>query len=102
MPHVARNLKTSPVDGYATETSDLQVATEKALQAHWAKLVASDPNHIPKLEKSLHVQFLARNLVQGFPARYTSQDASQAWLIFWSLQSFSVLGVGLDDEMRQR
>ncbi|KAF7313263.1 Protein farnesyltransferase subunit beta [Mycena kentingensis (nom. inval.)] len=54
------------------------------------------------LDKKAHMNFLIRNLVQGFPARYTSQDASQPWLIFWTLQSFSILQVGLDPGNKQR
>ncbi|XP_006456065.1 hypothetical protein AGABI2DRAFT_210804 [Agaricus bisporus var. bisporus H97] len=41
-------------------------------------------------------------MMQGFPARYLSQDASQPWLLFWALQSFSALQVGLDPDNRQR
>jgi protein farnesyltransferase subunit beta len=48
------------------------------------------------------LQFLARNLAQGFLARYTSQDADQPWLLFWTLQSFSILQVGLDPADKQR
>lgn len=102
MPQKVRDLQATPVDGYPTATSNLQISVENALQAHWQNLVASNPHHIPILQKNSHIQFLARNLVQGFPARYTSQDASQAWLIFWSLQSFCLLGVALDEPMKQR
>ena len=102
MASTARNAPPTPVDGYPSATSDLQAHTEHVLLDHLDKLLASDPNHIPKLQKDAHIQFLARNIVQGFPARYTSQDASQAWLVFWLLQSFSVLGVALDDQMKQR
>ncbi|KAF8879063.1 terpenoid cyclases/protein prenyltransferase alpha-alpha toroid [Infundibulicybe gibba] len=48
------------------------------------------------------MQFLARVFMQGFPIRYTSQDASQPWLLFWTIQSFSLLQVGLDPDSRQR
>lgn len=40
--------------------------------------------------------------MQGFPARYLSQDASQPWLLFWTLQAFSVMQVSLDVGNRQR
>jgi protein farnesyltransferase subunit beta len=48
------------------------------------------------------MQFLVRNLVQGFPERYKSQDASQPWLLYWTLQAFSILQVGLDPGNKQR
>ena len=74
----------SATNAHLSPTSHLQHETEETLL-----------NHISAL-------FLARNLAQGFPARYTSQDASQLWLLFWTLQSFSVLQVGLDPADKQR
>ncbi|EIW78087.1 terpenoid cyclases protein prenyltransferase [Coniophora puteana RWD-64-598 SS2] len=56
----------------------------------------------PALQRNAHLQFLVRNLTQGFPERYVSQDASQPWLLFWTLQSFSVARVGLDPGNKQR
>ena len=48
------------------------------------------------------MQYLIRNLVQGFPTRYTSQDASQPWLMFWTVQSFGILQVALDPTTKQK
>ena len=48
------------------------------------------------------MQYLIRNLIQGFPTRYTSQDASQPWLMFWTVQSFGILQVALDPVTKQR
>ena len=61
-----------------------------------------NPHSELTLQKTTHLRFLARNMLQGFPARYMSQDASQPWLLFWTLQSFSVLQTGLDPGNRQR
>src|ERR1700722_18471275 len=49
-----------------------------------------------------HITFLVKNLVHGFPSSYTSQDASQSWLMFWSLQGISVLQVGMDPNNKRR
>lgn len=87
-------LRPTPVDGFPTQTSHLQRETEELLSKHASGQAT--------LNKNAHMQFLVRNLVQGFPARYTSQDASQPWLMFWTLQAFSVLQVGLDPGNRQR
>ncbi|OBZ72750.1 Protein farnesyltransferase subunit beta [Grifola frondosa] len=95
-----RHLRSTPTDGYATPTSHIQAATEQILRSHLPS--ASEANQGPVLQKNIHLQYLLRNLVQGFPERYTSQDASQPWLIFWTLQGFSVLGVGLDDQTKKR
>jgi protein farnesyltransferase subunit beta len=40
--------------------------------------------------------------MQGLPSRFVSQDASQPWILFWVLQSVSILGVGLDPDNKQR
>jgi protein farnesyltransferase subunit beta len=54
------------------------------------------------LQRNSHVAFLAKNFIQGFPSKYTSQDASQPWLMYWILQSFSCLQVGLDPGNKQK
>lgn len=91
-------LRPVPMDAFPTPTSASQAETEKVLLEHLPAEDKADPT----LQKNAHMQFLIRNLVQGFPARYTSQDASQAWLIYWTLQAFSVLQVGLDPGNKQR
>jgi hypothetical protein len=88
----------TPVDAYPTETSNLQADTEDILQGQ----VPLDGVSGRVLNKRTHLEFLVRNLVQGFPARYTSQDASQPWLMFWTLQSLSALQVGIDPDNKQR
>ncbi|KAJ7207994.1 terpenoid cyclases/Protein prenyltransferase [Mycena pura] len=86
-------MRPTPVDAFPTATSASQAETEKVLIDH----IPGDPTKTPPtLQKNAHMQFLIRNIVQGFPARYTSQDASQPWLMYWTLQAFSVLQVGLD------
>ncbi|KAJ7280332.1 terpenoid cyclases/protein prenyltransferase alpha-alpha toroid [Mycena rebaudengoi] len=85
-----------PIDSYPTATSSTQAETEKVLLAH------VPVGEAPVLQKNAHMQFLIRNLVQGFPARYTSQDASQSWLMYWTLQAFSILQVGLDPGNKQK
>ncbi|KAH7925777.1 terpenoid cyclases/Protein prenyltransferase [Leucogyrophana mollusca] len=90
--------KRFPDDSYYTETSDIQAETETVLLKH----LPADPNSLPSLQKNQHLQFLVRHLVQGFPSRYASQDASQPWLLYWTLQGLSVAGVGLDPDNKQR
>ncbi|OCH90755.1 terpenoid cyclases/Protein prenyltransferase [Obba rivulosa] len=96
-PTTSDQLRPTPTDGYPSPTSRLQTATEDILRAHQPS--AGTP---PILNRNLHIQYLLRNLQQGFPERYTSQDASQTWLLFWTLQGFSTLGIGLDDRTKQR
>lgn len=92
----------TPTDAFPTATSKAQAETEAVLLKHFP--IPPSPTQVPvsNLDKSTHVQFLVRNLIQGFPERYKSQDASQPWLLFWTLQSFSVLQVGLDPGNKQR
>ncbi|KAJ7334767.1 terpenoid cyclases/Protein prenyltransferase [Mycena albidolilacea] len=91
-------LRPAPIDAFPTATSSAQSETEKVLLQH----LPADPTAPPTLNKNPHLQFLIRNIVQGFPARYTSQDASQPWLMYWTLQSFSVLSVGIDPGNKQK
>ncbi|KAG1857016.1 terpenoid cyclases/protein prenyltransferase alpha-alpha toroid [Suillus subalutaceus] len=88
----------SPHDSYETETTDHQTETETILLKH----VPLNPDSPSPLQKDAHLQFLVRNLIQGFPSRYISQDASQPWLLYWTLQSFSVMGVALDPNNKQK
>ena len=60
------------------------------------------PTPTPTLQKKAHMNFLIRNLIHGFPTRYTSQDASQPWLMFWTVQSFGILQVALDPDTKQK
>ena len=41
-------------------------------------------------------------LAAGIPGSYMSQDASRPWLILWTLQGSSVLGVAMDENTKQR
>lgn len=54
------------------------------------------------MKKQVHMQFLVKHLVNSRPARYLSHDASEPWLMFWTLQAFSTLQVGLDFRNAQR
>ena len=103
----ARDIRATPIDGYPTYTSETQEATEEDLRPRFETALADDtaePDSFsgPALQRNQHLQFLLRNLQQGFPGRYMSQDASQPWLIFWTLQGFSVLGVGIDAQTKKR
>src|SRR5216684_2162016 len=84
----------TPIDAYPTETSSLQTETEHILQSQ----VPLDGSGGSVLNKKGHLELLVRNLIQGFPARYMSQDASQPWLMFWTLQSLSALQVAVDPD----
>jgi hypothetical protein len=85
----------TPDDGLTTDTSETQLTTER-------ELLAAGQEAQPVLRRDQHTQFLARNLLQGFPSRYQAYDASQPWLVYWTIQSFSILQVGLDDTNRQK
>jgi len=92
----------TPVDAYPTDTSNLQGETEKVLQGQVLFDSSGSGSGGYVLNKKGHLELLVRNLVQGFPARYMSQDASQPWLMYWTLQSFSALQVAMDPDNKQR
>ena len=95
---MARQFQLTKTDSYPTATTDEQTATETLL----AQFIEPDGPAQPTLEKTAHLNFLVRMLVQGFPQRYISQDASQPWLLFWIMQSVSLLGAGMDPENKQK
>ncbi|TFK49209.1 terpenoid cyclases/Protein prenyltransferase [Heliocybe sulcata] len=88
----------TPTDSFPTDTSVLQGETEETLSKH----IPSPEYPAQPLNRNAHLQWLVRNMVQGFPTRYTSQDASQPWLMFWTLQSLSTLQAGLDSGNKQK
>ncbi|KAF8734549.1 Terpenoid cyclases Protein prenyltransferase, partial [Rhizoctonia solani] len=64
-------------------------------------LVLKNPSDV-KLDRPAHARWAYTSLIQGLPGRYTSQDASQPWLIYWALQTLTCLGVQLDPATKQR
>lgn len=96
------NPRPTPTDAFPTSTSIAQAQTEVDLLQCLPDPDNQDNVHAPILTRNPHMQFLIRNLIQGFPARYTSQDASQPWLLFWTVQAFCLLQVELDPGNKQR
>ncbi|PVF99368.1 terpenoid cyclases/Protein prenyltransferase [Serendipita vermifera] len=84
-------------DGLSTPTSDLQIKTEKDLQ----QVYSATPKPLT-LQRMRHFNWLKPLIFQGLPAGYKSQDASQPWLLFWIVQSFQLMGAGLDPQTKQR
>ncbi|GJJ14304.1 hypothetical protein Clacol_008568 [Clathrus columnatus] len=85
-------------DGYRTETSLEQWLVEDS----FLEALPSDPSKISVLKRNEHLNYLAKLLLEGLNKRYAVQDASQPWLTFWILQSFSLLGVLLDPGNKQK
>jgi protein farnesyltransferase subunit beta len=53
------------------------------------------------LRKNEHTQYLASNFFK-LPGAYVSLDASRPWLMFWTVHSLDLLGVGLDQATKDR
>jgi protein farnesyltransferase subunit beta len=87
-----------PTDGIETETSRAQAETEDVLLNH----IPDAPGAVPVLHDAQHKNWMARNLIQGFPSRYQAYDASQPWLMYWTLQSFCTLQVAMDPDNRKK
>src|SRR4051812_9530566 len=90
-------LRPTPTDGYPTSTSEQQFETEESI----TNLILSTKTPLT-LNRQTHLSWIARLFFQGFPAKYTSQDASQPWLLYWVTQSFQMLGAALDAGSQQR
>ncbi|KAH7333873.1 terpenoid cyclases/Protein prenyltransferase [Rhizoctonia solani] len=91
--------KATPTDGRDTQTSFAQFETETSISD--LLLILKDPSNVT-LDRAAHAQWAYKSLTQGLPGRYTSQDASQPWLIYWALQALTCLGVQLDPTTKQR
>ncbi|KAJ1303977.1 hypothetical protein OPQ81_008387 [Rhizoctonia solani] len=91
--------KATATDGRDTQTSLAQFETETLISD--LLLVLKDPSNV-KLDRATHARWVYTSLIQGLPGRYTSQDASQPWLIYWALQTLTCLGVQLDTVTKQR
>ena len=102
LPHTTMSttttMKPTRTDSYPTASSNEQATTETILAQH--RPASHQPK--PPLQRNLHLQYLVRNLIQGLPGRFVSQDASQPWLVFWPVQSFYFLGAGIDPDNKQR
>ncbi|KAG9047179.1 CAAX farnesyltransferase (FTase) subunit beta [Tulasnella sp. UAMH 9824] len=89
-----------PTDGCATETSKSQAETEKSISQLFETIFETQKPIT--LARNNHLNWLIRFLVQGFPQRYISQDASQPWLLYFLLQSFQTLGIAFDPDTKKK
>ena len=95
--HVVPRPSSKAPDGFATPTSITQQDVEQQIQ----KAYASSTQPLT-LHRMRHFNWLKVLLYQGLPAAYKSQDASQPWILFWIVQSFQLMGAGLDPGTKQR
>lgn len=97
---MSKTVKPTKTDSYPTLTSEEQAQVEYIISQHRPTGQKSEIK--PTLQKNTHLQYLVRNFSQGFPARFVSQDASQPWLAFWTVQGFYVMGAALDPVNKQK
>ena len=50
-----------------------------------------------ELNRCLHLKYLQKGFLHGFPSTFVSLDASRPWLVYWALHSFDLLD-GLQPE----
>jgi protein farnesyltransferase subunit beta len=94
--------RATPDDGYPTPTSREQRETEARISNCLPPPGNESTTATYTLDRKAHLNYVARNLFQGFPRHYVYQDASQPWFMFWLFQSFSLLGAGFDPDNKQR
>jgi hypothetical protein len=87
----------APTDGVSTATSREQLDTEAAIH----RVLSTSASSAPDLRKAEHGQYIG-SLFFGLPAPFTALDASRPWLLFWSLHSFDLMGVALDQGNKDR
>ncbi|CCJ29712.1 unnamed protein product [Pneumocystis jirovecii] len=74
-----------------TETAAVQLETERICMRH-----LSDNIHEPQLNLTSHITYLLNVLTKPLPKPYIALDASQPWIIYWTLCAYSLLGQSVD------
>lgn len=96
-----------PSDGVYTDTLSEQRDTEQKL----ARCLEQSPALVPGeqateggktvLRKNEHTLFLTRTFY-GLPSGYVTLDASRPWLMYWTVHSLDLLGVLIDQDLKNR
>jgi len=102
-----------PTNSHPTDTLTEQSETEQLI-LEYLNLTAppEDPNDVPTrsgeeaapvtvLRKQEHNVFLGSTLFQ-LPGGYVALDASRTWLLYWTVHSLEILGIALDQEIKNR
>jgi len=105
LPHVPL-----PTNSHPSATLDEQQETEQLISSAISLTAppfdegvsAGSPN-IPSsvLRKTEHSQFLASTMFK-LPSAYVGLDASKPWLLFWTVHSLDLLGISLDQGIKDR
>ncbi|WVQ63932.1 uncharacterized protein L199_002088 [Kwoniella botswanensis] len=93
-----------PTNSHPTSTLDEQQETESLISSLFALLpppTSDTDGQTTSLRKQEHVQFLASTFFK-LPGKFVSLDASRPWLVFWTVHSLDLLGVGLDQGTKDR
>lgn len=102
LPHqpLPSNSHPSATLGEQSETEQL-IESLVSLTAPPSQPGKEAKNDSTVLRPNEHVQFFSQSLFR-LPAGYVSLDASRPWLIFWTVHSLDLLGVGLDQGTKDR
>jgi protein farnesyltransferase subunit beta len=81
-----------------TDTTESQCDVEEEVRTLYDKWL--ETGETPHLLKEKHIKYLKMAL-GPIPDMFKSLDASQPWLIYWSSNALSVLGVGIEEEVKR-
>ena len=87
-----------PSNSHPTATLTEQSETEQLISD---LLALTDLSATHALRKQEHNVFLASTLYK-LPSGYVSLDASRPWLLYWTAHSLDLLGIALDQEIKNR
>jgi len=85
-------------DGLPTTTSKQQGEIEAKIAEVYGRLRDSDIGESVYLLRRKHLAYL-RQGIRHLPAAFSSLDASQPWLCYWSLHSISLLGGNIPPDL---
>ncbi|GAB0100478.1 Protein farnesyltransferase subunit beta [Sergentomyia squamirostris] len=90
-------------EGVETVTSKEQIATEKLVELcfdRFQQLASIDPT-LPVIQRQNHIAYLEKCL-KGLPEGYCTLDSSRPWLVYWILNSASLLKHRFSDTQLDR
>ncbi|RWS02093.1 Protein farnesyltransferase subunit beta-like protein [Dinothrombium tinctorium] len=81
-------------DSIVTSTSKDQAEVEESVSKCYQHLrsIYELDSDIPKLLRTLHIQYLQKGLFTTLPQRFEGLDASRPWLTYWICHSLALLG----------
>lgn len=99
-------LTTTPIitDEYLSETTESQLQVQRIIVSIYKDLIksSSDQVHNAPFYTTEHNQYIMKSLKNALPYYYRSLDANHGWLLFWLINSHSIINGRVQDTTVRR